>query len=70
MPAASAAQKLAATSARSVLARRINACTATVAASPVTSLSGRAAVNQYSGHVTANAVAAIDHAGDRSPGTV
>src|SRR6185503_13808881 len=67
IPAASPAQKLAPASARLVVAASVIASTATAAASPVLSLSGRAAVNQYSGDVIVSAVAAIHHGtGDRS----
>ena len=57
MPAASAARKLAAMMPPSLDAASTNAWTAIDAASPGTSLSGRAAVSQYNGHVTVESAA-------------
>src|SRR6185436_617760 len=57
MPAASAAQNAATTSARRDRVLRISTCTASTTARPKRSLNGRAAVTQYRGDVTTNSAA-------------
>ena len=69
IPTATPAQKAAPTSARLVVAASVIASTATAAANPVLSLSGRAAVNQYNGDVIVSAVAATRHQVEGSPPT-
>ena len=61
MPVARPARKPAAYSLGDVVAPSVIACTATAAASPGISLSGRALVNQYRGDVIATSVAASGH---------
>ena len=65
-PAARPAQNAATASARVRRAVSVIACTATAAASPLLSLSGRAAVNQNNGVAIVSAVAATSHRAEPS----